>query len=66
MKQDNLRKQVKILKAIQGIQYYEFAEYLEIQRHSFYNWLRGCYELSNEKEKRLYEIIEDITDTNTL
>lgn len=59
--QENLRKQVKLLKALEDVSYTEIAEHLEIQRNSFYNWLKGYYNLSPEKEKRLYEIIELIS-----
>jgi transposase len=60
--QENLRKQIKILKALQSISYGEIAEHLEIHRNSFYNWLKGYYNLSAEKEKRLIEIIEFISE----
>ena len=66
MKQEKLRKQVKILKAVQGISYGELSEYLEIKNQSFYNWLKGQYELSKEKEKRLNEIINDIAEEETI
>lgn len=46
-----------MLKALQNITYTEIAEYLEINRNSFYNWLNGYYNLSADKEKRLLEII---------
>lgn len=52
-----LRHKVKELKVYQGIAYKEIAQYLEISRNSFYNWLNGYYELSNEKEQHLKEII---------
>ena len=55
--QNNLRNKVKILKATQGISYKELAEYIEIHRNSFYNWLKGYYNLSTEREKKLIEII---------
>jgi len=38
---DDLRKKVKMLKALQGISYKEIAEYLELRPKSFYNWLDG-------------------------
>lgn len=53
----DLRKQVKLLKALQGISYKEIAEHLELPPKSFYNWLNGQYEFSEEREKRLFEII---------
>lgn len=60
--QENLRKQIKLLKALQGVQYSEIAALLEIQKNSFYNWIKGYYNLSAEKEKRLIEIITDISE----
>lgn len=63
--QEKLRKDVKLLKALQGVSYTELAEYLEIHKNSFYNWLNGYYNLSIEKEKRLMEIIDLLTDTET-
>lgn len=38
---DYLRKEVKLLKALQNVQYKEIAEYLELPPKSFYNWLNG-------------------------
>jgi transposase len=60
--QEKLRKEVKLLKALQGISYNEIAGYLEIHRNSFYNWLKGYYDFSIEKEQRLIEILSLITD----
>ena len=60
--QENLRKQVKLLKALQNVSYKEIAEYLEINKNSFYNWLKGYYDFSIEKEQRLIEILSLISD----
>lgn len=54
---DILRKEVKLLKALQGISYREIAEYLEISESGMYNWLKGYYELGRTKQKKLEEII---------
>lgn len=54
---DKLRKDVKLLKALQGISYKEIAELLEIRQDSFYNWLKGYYEFGEERQHRLVEII---------
>ena len=60
---DYLRKQVRILKALQNISFKEIAvEYLEIKPNSFYNWLRGQYDLSPETAKRLKEVIEELKE----
>lgn len=59
---ENLRKQVKLLKALQGITYKELASYLEITVDSFYNWLAGYYNLSSEKQQTLKEIIETLQE----
>lgn len=58
----DLRKQVKLLKALQGVSYKEIAEYLELPPKSFYNWLNGQYEFGEEREKRLFEIIADLKE----
>lgn len=54
---DKLRKDVKLLKALQGISYKEMAELLEIRQDSFYNWLKGYYEFGEERQDRLIEVI---------
>lgn len=54
---DKLRKEVKLLKAFQGISYKELAELLEIRTDSFYNWLCGYYDFGEKRQERLLEII---------
>jgi DNA-directed RNA polymerase specialized sigma24 family protein len=54
---DKLRKEVKLLKALQGISYKEIADYLEIRQDSFYNWLKGYYDLGEERQRRLFDVI---------
>ena len=54
---DYLRKEVKLLKALHGISYKEIAEFLEIRLDSFYNWLKGYYEFSEERQRRLLDVI---------
>lgn len=50
-----LRKEVKLLKALQGVSYKELAEeYLGIRQDSFYAWLKGYYNLGEEKQKQAY------------
>ena len=57
-----LRKQVKILKATEAINnYYEIANLLEISNKSFYNWLSGYYNLSEQKKKKLNVLISDLS-----
>jgi transcriptional regulator with XRE-family HTH domain len=53
---------VRILKALQNVTYTEIAEHLEISRNSFYNWLKGYYNLSADKENRLNEIINLLSE----
>lgn len=60
--QEKLRNEVKILKALQGVNYSEVAELLEISRSAMYNWLHNQYDLSAEKTNRLKEIIETIKE----
>ena len=54
---EELRTQVKLLKALQGISYKEIAEFLEIRQDSFYNWLKGYYDFSEERQRRLLDVI---------
>ena len=54
---DDLRKQVKLIKALQGISYKELAEYIELPPKSFYSWLNGYYEFSYARQRRLKEIL---------
>ena len=59
--QENLRRQVKIAKAMnEDIYYKDFAEYLDITEHSFYNWLKGYYELSSSKAHKLRDVVSDL------
>ena len=60
MSQNELRKQIKMLKALQGISYKEISEYLEITPNSLYNYLRGAYDLSDEKADALRDIISNL------
>ena len=60
--QDKLRKEVKLLKALQGISYKDIATDLEIKTNSLYSWLRGYYSLSFEKYTRLQEIVSILKD----
>ncbi len=62
MQQNDLRKQIKLLKALQGITYKEISEYLEITPNSLYNFLRGAYDLSDEKAETLKDIINNLSE----
>lgn len=61
--QDFLRKQVKHAKAeYDDIFFKDFATYIDITEHAFYNWLHGYYNLSNSKIIKLQEILIDLLD----
>lgn len=60
---DVLRKECKLLKALQNISYKEIAEYLEVSQDSFYCWIKGYFNLGEKKWKRLWEIIENLKET---
>lgn len=57
-----LRENVRLIKARQGITFKELAEYLEIKQGSFLNWLNGWYELSEAKQQRLQEILDTLQE----
>lgn len=58
--QEKLRERTKLCKVYEDITYKELAEYLEIHPKSFYAWLSGYYDLSQEKAKKLKYLIDDI------
>ena len=61
MRNQKLRKRVKLLKANGSIKnYYEIAELLEISSKGFYNWLSGYYDFGENKLLELEQIIDDI------
>ncbi len=60
MGQEELRKRVKLIKALQNISYKELSEYLEIKQNSLYNFIRGAYDLSDERAERLDAILSDL------
>ena len=59
---NELRKQVKLLKALQGISYKEIAEYLEIKVNSLYSWLRGNYDFSEKRLAMLQNVITNLKE----
>lgn len=60
---DYLRKEVKLIKALQGISYKELSEeYLGIRKDSFYSWLHGYYDLGKEKQELLYDVISTLKE----
>ena len=60
-RQDNLRQQVKLAKALNSDWSYKaMSEVLNINAHAFYNWLNGAYELSRSKELELQSLIADL------
>ena len=63
MMNEFLRKECKILKAVQGVSYKELAELLEVRQDSFYSWLKGYYDYSDRRQLRLKEILDTIKET---
>lgn len=64
MHNDKLRKKVKTIKAFQDVSYKELAGYMEMNRNAFYNWLKGYYNLGNEKQRKLNDILDTISEIN--
>lgn len=62
-KQDYLRREVRLAKALEDDLYYkDMANYIGITEYSFYNFLKGYYDLSRKKERMLHEILIDLID----
>lgn len=59
--QEKLRRRVKVIKALNDDIYYkDFAEYLDMDINSFYNWLHNYYRLGESKYKKLKNLIDDM------
>ena len=57
--QEELRKEVKLIKALEDISYKTIAEdLLDMKYNSFINWLHGYYCLGYSRSKLLREFIE--------
>ncbi len=54
----NQIKEVRLLKALYNVSYSDIAEELGITRNSLYNWMRGSYSFSKQKQQTLQEIID--------
>ena len=60
-RQDNLRQQVKLAKALNNDWSYKaMSEVIGISTHAFYNWLSGSYDLSRSKELELQGLVADL------
>ena len=62
MNNEELRKQVKLLKAFQNITYTEIAGYLEVKQSSFYAWIKGQYDFGADRQKQLNDIITNLKE----
>ena len=59
-----LRKQIRLLKALNGLSYKEIAQRLEMNIKSFYCWMYGKYNLATDKanivQQKLLELKENL------
>lgn len=63
MRQDILRREVKLAKAMnEDIYFKDFASYLNMTEHAFYNWLHGYYDLSSGNAMKLHDVVIDLID----
>lgn len=61
MDQQVLRKNTRLAKALnEDFSYKDFAEAIDINKNSFYNWLNGSYDLSKQKAKDLQGMIDNL------
>jgi len=60
-KQDKLRQQVKLAKALNNDWSYKaMSEVIGINTHAFYNWLSGAYDLSYDHARELQSLVADL------
>lgn len=60
--QDSLRYEVKQLKAIKDISYKKVSEMLGMNTRSFYAWLNNNYNLGEEKQRKLFNIVKELRE----
>ena len=61
MRQDKLREQCRLVKALdKRTSYKDIAGVIDLSYHSFINWLHGYYNLSYNKEKQLDRWVSDM------
>ena len=61
--QEKIRKLVKIAKALNDDIYYkDFADYIDVSEHGFYNWLNGYYNLSKSKLDKLEDVVVELAE----
>lgn len=46
----------------EDIYYKDFASYLDMTEHAFYNWLHGYYNLSSNNVMKLRDVVIDLID----
>ena len=57
---NKLRKEVRLLKALNEVSYGEVAEMIGLSRSSFSNWLNGNYDFGEQRTAQLEELIQDL------
>lgn len=63
MNQDKLREQVRIAKALnEDWNYSVMSEIIGINVYSFYNWLHGYYQFSQQRAAMLQTVIDDLLE----
>ena len=60
---EKLRKECKMLKALQNISYKKLAGLLGIANSSFYNWMKGYYDFSYKRQCMLWNIIKELKES---
>ncbi len=59
---ENLRREVRLTKALHGTTYKELADQLKVKKSSFYSWLKGQYDFSFQKQRELQTILSEIKE----
>lgn len=55
---EELRRNVKLIKIFQGVSYTKLAKEIGTTQSSFYAWLKGQYEFSDSRELLLRKVIQ--------
>ena len=63
-KNEILRNEIKELKLQEGVSYKEFVEIINYNYSTFYSWLRGSFNYSEEKLEDIENLINSIKEGN--
>lgn len=60
MTNEELRKEVKLLKALNDITYSELGEMMNLSKSTIYNWIDGQFDFGEKRSQELLELVTNL------